>query len=233
MFPVALDLAFVVDGSNVVGPATFALMTKFIKLIYHVLPVSAQGTHIGLVTFGDGGNMVFNFRQHRTIKSLDMAVDQLKLPGGTSNNVGAGLATAHSQLFGTSGRKRKNVKKAEVTFLVGKASDDPTIASNRMKSENIVSVVIAINSDMDPVKIIASSPDHILFINSPEQLPDFLDKVIEMINKGTMSYIKEYGGLRIFVCCYHQNSCSHCLFMCSFNFLYCPIFGVKYFNSNS
>jgi hypothetical protein len=194
---VALDLAFVVDGSDIVGPGTFKLMIEFIKLIYHVLPVSAKGTHIGVVTFGNIGSMVFNFRQHRTIKSLDMAVDQLKLPGGTSNNVGAGLAVTDSQLFRTSGRRRKHVKKAVVTFLVGKASDDPKTYSSKMKSEDIVSIVIAINSDMVPVKLIASSPDHILFINDPALLVVFLDKVIDMINKGTfykITIVITYGS---------------------------------------
>jgi hypothetical protein len=191
MFLVALDLAFVVDGSNTVGPETFKLIVEFIKFIYHVLPVSAKGTHIGMVTFGNAGNMVFNFRQHRTIKSLDMAIDQLKPPGGTKNNVGAGLAASHSQLFGTSGRKRKHVKKVVVTFLVGKADDDPTIYSKKIKSEDIVSVVIAINSDMAPVNLIASSPDHILSISHPAQLVVFVDKVIEMINKGTVAYLKK------------------------------------------
>lgn len=196
MFLVALDLAFVVDGSNSVGPDTFKYIIEFIKFIYHVLPVSAKGTHIGMVSFSNIGNMVFNFRQHRTIKSLDMAINQLKLPGGTSNNVGAGLAATHSQLFGTSGRKRKNVKKAVVTFLVGKADDDPTIYSKKIKSEDIVSVVIAINSDMAPVNVIASSPDHILAINHPEQLVVFVDKVIEMINKGRLLYLlKRYSLL--------------------------------------
>ena len=147
--------------------------------------MSAKGTHVGMVTFSNVGNMVYNFRQHRTIKSLDMAVDQLKLPGGTVNNVGAGLAATHSQLFGTSGRKRKNVKKVVVTFLVGKPDDDPTVFSKKLKSEDIVSIVVAMNSPMDPVKAIASSLDHILSITDPVQLIGFVDKVIEMINRGT------------------------------------------------
>lgn len=188
LFLVALDLAFVVDGSNSVGDRNFKLIIQFIKFVYHVLPVSAKGTHIGMVSFSNSGNMVFNFRQHRTMNSLDNAIDQLRIPGGTRNNVGAGLAAAHSQLFGTSGRKRRNVKKAVVTFLVGKADDDPTMYSKKFKSEDIVSVVIAINSDMAPVNVIASSPDHILAINHPEQLVVFVDKVIEMINKGTLLY---------------------------------------------
>jgi hypothetical protein len=187
LFLVALDLAFVVDGTRVVGPDTFSEIIKFVKLIYHVFPVSAKGTHIGMVTFANAGNMVFNFRQHRTMKSLDMAVDQLKLPGGDKNNVGAGLATTHSQLFGTSGRKRPCVKKAVVTFLVGKPDDDVTVYANKMKSEHVVSVVIAINSDMVPVKLIASSSDHILSINTPKQMSDYLDKVIEMIDRGMLS----------------------------------------------
>ena len=181
-------MAFVVDGSNSVGDRNFKLIIQFIKFVYHVLPVSAKGTHIGMVSFSNSGNVVFNFRQHRTMNSLDNAIDQLRIPGGTRNNVGAGLAAAHSQLFGTSGRKRKNVKKAVVTFLVGKADDDPTIYSKKVKSEDIVSVVVAINSDMAPVNVIASSPDHILAIKHPEQLVVFVDKVIEMINKGTLLY---------------------------------------------
>lgn len=185
MFSVPFDLAFVVDGANIVGPSTFKLITELIKSIYHVYPVSAKGTHVGMVTYSRTGNMVFNFKQHRSMKSLDMAVDQLKLPGGTNNNVGAGLAATHSQLFGTSGRKRKQIKKAMVTFLVGKPDDDPTTYAKKLKSEDIVSVVVAINSDMNSVKLIASSPDHILFINYPAQLIDFVDKIIEMINKGT------------------------------------------------
>lgn len=185
-FPVALDLAFVVDGSDLVGPDTFKLIIKFIKLIYHVLPVSAKGAHVGLVTFSNIGSVVFNLKKYKTISSLDMAVDQLRLPGGTSNNVGAGLAATHSQMFEASGRKRKQVKKAAVIFLVGKADDDPTVYAKKMKSENIVSIVIAINSDMAPVNLIASSSDHILSINYPAQLFVFVDKVIEMINKGML-----------------------------------------------
>ena len=159
-------------------------MIMFIKLIYHVLPVSSDGVHVGMVIYGDVGRMVFNFLQHKTIKSLDLAVDQLTLPGGNKNNVGAGLATALSQIFDTSGRKEEKVKKAVVTLLVGKPDDDPTIYSTKMKSEDIVSIVIAIYSDMTHANLIASSPDHVLLINNVMELLDNVDKIIEMINKG-------------------------------------------------
>ena len=184
VFLVPLDLAFLVDGATKVEPGNFKLMIMFIKLIYHVLPVSSDGVHVGMVIYGDVGRMVFNFLQHKTIKSLDLAVDQLTLPGGNKNNVGAGLATALSQIFDTSGRKEEKVKKAVVTLLVGKPDDDPTIYSTKMKSEDIVSIVIAIYSDMTHANLIASSPDHVLLINNVMELLDNVDKIIEMINKG-------------------------------------------------
>lgn len=184
VFLVPLDLAFLVDGATKVEPGNFKLMIMLIKLIYHVLPISSDGVHVGMVTYGDVGKLVFNFLQHKTIKSLDMAVDQLTLPGGNKNNVGAGLATTLSQIFSTSGRKGEEVKKAVVTFLVGKPDDDPTIYSNTMKSENIVSIVIAIYSDMTHASLIASSPDHVLLINNVMELLDNVDKIIEMMNKG-------------------------------------------------
>lgn len=185
---VALDLAFVVDGSNNVGSATFTLLMKFIKAIYHTLPVSGKGVHIGMVTFGDQGNMVFNFRQHRTISDLDLAVNQLQLPGGSGNNAGAGLTVAHAQVFGGSGRKHKKVKKAMVTILVGKSDDDVVVQIKKIKSEDIISIIIGINSDTGQANLIASSPDHQLLLTDPRQLMDFIDKVIEMLNKGNQSY---------------------------------------------
>lgn len=178
-----LDLAFLVDGATIVGPQNFKMIMLIIKLIYHVLPVSNDGVHIGMVTFSDTGNKVFNFLQHATTKSLDLAIDQLTLPGGSSNNVGAGLASSLS-LFGESGRKGTRIRKAIVTFLVGKPDDDPTIYSDRMKSENIISIVVAIGSTAVHANLIASSPGHVLLINNPVDLSDNLDKVIEMINKG-------------------------------------------------
>lgn len=184
---VALDLAFVVDGSNNVGPATFQLIMKFIKAVYHVLPVSRKGVHVGMVTFSDQGNLVFNFRQHRTIVDLDTVVDQLQLPGGSGNNAGSGLTLTHLQLFGYSGRKHQ-VKKAVVTLLVGRSDDDVAAPVNKMKSEEIISIVIAINSDTGQVNLIASSPDHQLLLKDPQQLMDNIDKVIEMLNKGKSFY---------------------------------------------
>lgn len=172
------------DGSNNVGPATFALLIKFIKAIYHTLPVSGKGVHIGMVTFGDQGNMVFNFRQHRTISDLDLAVDQLQLPGGSGNKAGAGLTVAHTQVFSGSGRKHKMVKKAVVTILVGKSDDDVAVPIKKIKSEDIISIIIGINSYSGEAKLIASSPDHQLLLTDPRQLMDFIDKVIEMLNKG-------------------------------------------------
>ena len=156
----------------------------FIKSIYHVLPISDDGVHIGLVTFSDVGNMVFNFQQHKTVDSLDMAVDQLVLPGGIKNNVGAGLVTTISQLFGMSGRKGTQSKKGVVTFVVGKIDDDPTMYSSKLKSQEIVSIVVAINSDMNQANLIASSPEHVLLIENVMHSFDYLDKVIDMINKG-------------------------------------------------
>ncbi len=180
-----LDLAFLVDGATRVEPENFKIMMLVIKLIYHVLPVSNDGVHVGMVTFSDAGSMVFNFLQHKTIKSLDLVVDQLTLPGGNRNNVGAGLATTLSQLFATSGRKgTPRLKKAVVTFLVGSSDDDPTVYSKKLKSEDIVSIVIAINSNQEQANAIASSPDHVLLINNPMDLLDNVDRVIEMINKG-------------------------------------------------
>ena len=178
-------MAFLVDGATRVEPENFKMMMAVTKLIYHVLPVSSDGVHVGLVTFSDAGNMVFNFLQHKSIKSLDRVADQLALPGGIKNNVGAGLAATLSQLFATSGRQgAPRLKKAVVTFLVGNSDDDPTIQSKKLKSEDIVSIVIAVNSNLAQAGLIASSPDHVLLVNHPTELFDNLDKIIEMINKG-------------------------------------------------
>ena len=180
-----LDLAFLVDGAATVEPKNFKIMLLLIKSIYHVLPVSSDGVHVGMVTFSDDGSLVFNFLRHKTVKSLDTTVDQLTQPDGTRNNVGRGLATTLSQLFGTSGRRKTpRLKKAVVTFLVGNCDDDPTAYSKKMKSEDIVSIVIAINSNMAQASLIASSPNHVLLINNPTELFDNVDKIIEMINKG-------------------------------------------------
>lgn len=173
------------DGATSVKPDAFKSMTMLMKTIYHVLPISSDGVNVGMVTFGEAGHLVFNLRQHTTIKSLDAAVDQVTLPGGAKNNVGAGLATTVFQLFGQSRRKETpRVKKAVVTLLVGTADDDPTIYSKKMQSENIVSIVIAINGDKTQADSIASSPDHVLLIDNPINLFDNLDTIIDMINKG-------------------------------------------------
>ena len=185
-------MAFLVDGATRVGPENFKAMMVMIKLIYHVLPVSSDGVHVGMVTFSDAGRMIFNLLQHETIKSLDMVVDQLTLPGGTRNNIGAGLETTISQLFATSGRKgAPRLKKAVVTFLMGNSDDDPTLYSKKLKSENIVSIVIAIGSNLAQANLISSSPDHVLLVNNPIELFDNVDRIIEMINEGK-EFFRDY-----------------------------------------
>ena len=74
-----------------------------------------------------------------------------------------------------------------VTILVGKSDDDFAVQIKKIKSEDIISIIIGINGDTGQANLIASSPDHLLLLTDPRQLMDFIDKVIEMINKGKQS----------------------------------------------
>ena len=156
----AFDLGFVVDGSNVVdeqGTGNFRKCLEFVKDIFRSFPVSMDGVHAGLITYGTNARLNINFDSLLDQLRIEAAIDTISYPG-TEPNAGNALGTAMSKLFPHSGRQ--NVAHVLVLILGSNPKDEVEASAEELRASGIKIFCIGVGGrfDQSQLDMIASSP---------------------------------------------------------------------------
>lgn len=164
----AFDLAFVVDGSNVIdeqGVGNFRKCLEFVKEILRSFPVSIGGVHAGLITYGENARMNFNFDTVLDQSSLESTIDSVSYPG-TESHTGNALETAMVRLFPHSGRQ--NVPHMLVAIIGSNSQDEVESAAEELRAGGVKIFCIGVGGryDQSQLETIANSPSNTYVITT-------------------------------------------------------------------
>ena len=156
-----IDLAFCLDGSQVVTQDTFSHFLSFIKAITASLNVSENGTHVAVALYGNRPKLEINFDDHFNQSSLESAVDAIIYPGSLLSNLGAGLSLVSSGLF-NSDAARPSAIRILVVLTASKSQDDIEVPSFVLLTNinvNIFIIGIGTEYSLGQLREISSDPD--------------------------------------------------------------------------
>ena len=185
-FDSKLDLAFVIDGSQVVTKENFVGFLSFTKAITASLNVSKDKTHVSLAVYGDNTSLIVKDQYNHS--SIEHALDNVVYPGSLKSNLGEALLHIASKLYNTSD-KRPNVTRVLVILTGSKCQDDITVPSNMILEHYKVKVfVIAVGNQYSHGQLneVSSNPDshYVYTFNSGYNLSVQIVSFRENISQG-------------------------------------------------
>lgn len=169
-----LELVFVIDGSESVGPQNFELVKDFVSALIERVSVSREAARVGVVLYSHVNMVVASLQQRSSQSHLQASVRSMQYLGeGTFT--GSAIHRAN-QLFQAS---RPGVRKVALVLTDGQA--DPRdavqvdVSAAEAHARGIEMFVIGVMNRTDPLyrdfsaemKVIASDPDeeHVYLIH--------------------------------------------------------------------
>lgn len=169
-----LELVFVIDGSESVGPRNFELVKDFVSALIDRLAVSREAARIGVVLYSHVTMVVASLQQRSSQSDLKASIRTMQYLGeGTFT--GSAIHRAN-QLFQAS---RPGVRKVALVLTDGQADPRDTVQVDVSAAEaharGIETFVIGVMNKTDPLyrdfsaemKVMASDPDegHVYLIH--------------------------------------------------------------------
>ncbi|ETE67449.1 Collagen alpha-1(XXVIII) chain, partial [Ophiophagus hannah] len=191
-----LELVFVIDSSESVGPENFERIKRFVKAMIDAIAVNQATTRIGIINFSLKVEVVSTLQQFPTKDSLKKAVDAMQYYGE-----GTYTATAISKAIDIFQMARQGVRKVAVVITDGQADKrEPhklEVVVRDAHALNIEIFVIGVVQKTDPnfenfrkeMDLIATDPDsdHVYQIDDFMTLQALEDKIFKQICENDLS----------------------------------------------
>ncbi|MGH0139471.1 UNVERIFIED_CONTAM: hypothetical protein FKN15_043549 [Acipenser sinensis] len=185
-----LELLFVIDSSESVGPENFDVVKDFVSALIDRVSVSPEGTRIGVVLYSHINVVVVNLQQHSNQDDVKAAVRSMTYLG-EGTYTGSAIQKAN-QIFQAS---RPGVRKVAIVITDGQADRRDSVKLEAVVTEahsaSIEMFVIGVVNRSDPfyldfkneMNMIASDPDeeHIYLIDDFVTLPELESKLLSRI----------------------------------------------------
>ena len=159
---VQIDLAFLLDGSQVVTQDNFIYFLSFIKALTASLNVSEDETHVANAVYGNTPQLVIDFDDHYNQSSLESAVDNIAYPGSRLSHMGAGLSLVSDVL--NSSAARPNATRVLVILTASKSQDDIEVPSHDLLANanevKIFCIGVGTEYSLGQLREISSDPDN-------------------------------------------------------------------------
>ena len=109
------------------GISNLRRLKQSLASFVHLFDVSADGTHVGMITFNDHAELLFDFKDHRyhTEDQLKEAIKEIPLKLELKTRTDLALTLAKNRLFSLEGGDRPDVPNALVIFTDGKSTGKP------------------------------------------------------------------------------------------------------------
>ena len=156
------------DGSKVIdeqGAGNFRKCLEFVKDILRSFPVSIDGVHSGLITYGEISQLDFNFDTVFDQPTIESSIDSVSYPGNEART-GSALYTAMKKLFPHSGRP--NLAHVLVLITGSNSRDEVDSAAEELRAGGVQIFCIGVGGRYDhtQLEIIANSPSDTYVITS-------------------------------------------------------------------
>ncbi|XP_043575199.1 collagen alpha-3(VI) chain-like [Chiloscyllium plagiosum] len=153
------DIAFLVDGSQNMGPQAFKQARALILKTVTRLNIGKDAHRIGLAQYSHDAQVEFTFNTLRTKKDvLNYLKRRFQYKGGTSLKTGLALDFLHKSYFTADAGSRKNEGIPQIAVLITSApsNDDVEISSTSLRNDGVIAFVIGVkNSDLSELQKVA------------------------------------------------------------------------------
>ncbi|KAF7252625.1 Collagen alpha-1(XXVIII) chain [Varanus komodoensis] len=185
-----LELVFVIDSSESVGPENFERIKRFVKTLIDAVTVNQATARVGIINFSLKVELVSTLQQYTNKESLKAAVDAMQYQGE-----GTHTATAISKAIEIFQVARQGVRKVAIVITDGQAdSRDPIKLDAIVKDAHALNIeifVIGVVQKSDPnfenfrkeMDLIATDPDneHVYLIDDFMTLQALENKIFKQI----------------------------------------------------
>lgn len=176
-----MELVFVIDSSESVGPDNFEIIKDFVMALVDRVTVGRNATRIGLVLYSLEVNLVFNLARYSTKEEIKLAIRNIPYMG-EGTYTGTAIRKATQEAFFSS---RVGVSKVAIVITDGQTDKREKVkldlAVREAHAANIEMFALGIINTSDPTRneflqelnLIASDPDveHMFLIDDFNTLP--------------------------------------------------------------
>ncbi|XP_060680739.1 collagen alpha-1(XXVIII) chain-like [Hemiscyllium ocellatum] len=185
-----LELVFVIDSSESVGPENFAIVKEFVNALIDRVSGSSEATRIGVILYSHKAQIITHLQQGATLETVKRTIQNMPYLGeGTYTGTAMKMA---NQVFKSA---RKDVHNVAIVITDGQTDKrdlkNLNVAVMEAHAMGIEVFVIGIVSTDDPsysafkseMNLIASDPDteHVYLINDFRTLPILESKLFRKI----------------------------------------------------
>nr|XP_033800153.1 collagen alpha-1(XXVIII) chain-like [Geotrypetes seraphini] len=205
---IPMELVFVIDSSESVGPENFEIIKDFVTALVDRVTVGRNATRIGLVLYSLEVRLEFGLNRYATQQDVKQAIRKM-LYMGEGTYTGTAIRKATQEGFFAA---RTGVRKVAIVLTDGQADKrEPVkldIAVREAHAANIEMYSIGIVNTSDPTQIeflwelnlIASDPDkeHMFLIDDFNTLPALESKLVNQFcedEHGALIYSRIGNGL--------------------------------------
>jgi len=123
----ALDLGIIIDKSKSVRKRNLRKLKQSLESFVNLFDVSAEGTHVGMISFNDDAELLFNFEDDRyhTENQLRERIKEIPLKLELKTRTDLALTLAKEKLFSVEGGDRPDVPNVCIVFTDGKSTGKP------------------------------------------------------------------------------------------------------------
>ncbi|XP_041039514.1 collagen alpha-3(VI) chain-like [Carcharodon carcharias] len=159
------DVAFLVDGSQNMGPQAFRQIRILLIKAANKLNIGKDAYRIGLAQYSDGQQLEFAFNTLLSKRDvLNYMKRKFQYKGGSSLKTGLALDFLHKTLFTAAAGSRKNEDIPQIAVLITSAPSEDNVESYSasLRNDGVIAIAIGVkNSDLNELQKVAylgSSP---------------------------------------------------------------------------
>ncbi|XP_073726784.1 uncharacterized protein col28a2b [Misgurnus anguillicaudatus] len=186
-----MELVFVIDSSESVGPDNFKIIKDFVAALVDRLTVSRLATRVGLVLYSLEVQLVFNLARYVSKQDIKQAIYRVPYMG-EGTYTGSAIRRATQEAFYSA---RTGVRKVAIVITDGQTDKrEPVkldIAVREAHAANIEMYALGIVNTSDPthveflqeLNLIASDPDseHMYYIDDFNTLPALESQLVSQL----------------------------------------------------
>ncbi|XP_067371135.1 collagen alpha-3(VI) chain-like isoform X3 [Channa argus] len=179
------DLVFLIDGSQNVGQANFAIVRGLVLKIVESLDVGRDTVRVALVQYNDSPELKFYLNSYDSKSSVLAAVKALTFSGGEESNLGAALEEVAENILNPTagGRADEGVPQMVVVIGAGEKTDDTVAGEQALKRAGVFTFGVAVgDAATTDLKAVATGESFVLSAPDFREIEGKIDQLLPYIN---------------------------------------------------